>query len=311
MRLIGITTCTNRKRGQVSAQLDVTGLPQGTQTEVAKEWQKRVAAFRQLLSPARDVYCGRSFQEALLAVHGDPAKIWIISGGLGLVRGIDPIPAYNLSLVPGTSPFIGRRIAGKTFDSARWWGSIQRTPSKSPIADLVRSHKDALVVVGLSGAYLPLVRDDLLSLIDADLNRLRITGLGIGTLCPEPLQRCVLPYDDRLDGPDSPIQGTRGDFSSRAMRHFSENVFASNPTGSLKVHKSEVERQLWRWGRAKRFSRQPKSDAEIVEYILQKWNTPNGSASKALRHLRDVENIACEQGRFRNLFLQTHKKVSQ
>lgn len=309
MRLIAITTCTTRKRAPVPVQLDAANLPVGSEIEVAEEWRKRVINSGQNLCQAKDVYCGRSFQEALLAVRGDPAAIWIISGGLGLVRGTDPIPGYDLSLVPGSSAFIGRRIAPRRFDATAWWKGIQRTPVKLPIAELVRSQRDALALLGLSAAYLPLVQEDILSLGDADLSRVRIVGLGIGAACPARLQHCVLPYDDRLDGPDSPIQGTRGDFASRAMRHFAETVFASHPGGSLAAHRSEVERSLSSWARARRFARHPKTDGEIIAYISQKWNTPGASASRALRHLRDCENVACEQGRFRNLFLQTRKKA--
>ena len=47
------------------------------------------------------------------------------------------------------------------------------------------------------------------------------------------------------------------------------------------------------------------------ELILQKTNVMQSSASKGLRYLRDVENIACEQGRFSDLFKRAQKQVSE
>jgi hypothetical protein len=257
-----------------------------------------------------DIYCGRNFQEAAKAAKNDYSRIWIISGGLGLVGGAEIIPPYNLSLVRGSPTYIGAHIDG-SFDPALWWGQIQRGPQKSPIAELVRSNKEALIAISISSPYVPLISDDLLSLGEADLKRIRVFGLGIESACPKRLQPCVMPYDDRFDGPQSPIPGTRGDFSSRAMRHFAEEVFRENPTGSLEDHKKSAQLCLSGWQRAVQFSRKPLSDEEIIELILQKTNVMQSSASKGLRYLRDVENIACEQGRFSDLFKRAQKQVSE
>lgn len=311
MRLLAITTCTNRKRGEVSTDLDVSSVAPGSQVDLAKEWRRRVAASKEVKEPASDVYCGRSFQEALFAVKGVTANIWIVSGGWGLVRGTDLIAPYNLSLARDGSSFVGGRVLGKGFDSASWWHSVQRGRSSTPIADLVRVEKDALFLIGLSDAYLTLIRDDLLSLNDAELKRIRLIGLSLEVRCPDRLQSFVLPYDDRLDGPDSPIPGTRGDFSSRAMHDFAENVFRVDPKGSIDDHKAAVTKRISKWRKAPRFSRQTRTDAEIIDYILKNWSKPGASASRALRHLRDVENIACEQGRFRDLFNRAVRQTSQ
>src|SRR5262249_36128822 len=154
-----------------------------------------------------------------------------ISGGLGLVRGDERIPSYGLSLVPQSSEFIGARVTSEPFDVDRWWREIQRSDQITPLAELLHANPTSIAVIGISKIYLSLVAKDLMSLDDCDLGRLRLIGLGIGNACPARLQRCLLPYDDRLDGPDSPIRGTRTDFSSRAMRHFIESVFPENQAG--------------------------------------------------------------------------------
>ena len=62
----------------------------------ACEWRKRVERAPKAAA-ARDVYCGRSFQEAVLAARTGRADFRIISGGLALVRADETIPTYGVS----------------------------------------------------------------------------------------------------------------------------------------------------------------------------------------------------------------------
>src|SRR5262249_50304897 len=156
-----------------------------------------------------------------------------------------------LSLVRGSSEFIGARVNGEPFDVARWWSEVQRSASRTPLAELLHTNPTVIAVIGISRPYLSLIAKDLMSLEGEGLDRLRLIGLGIGSACPSKLQRCLLPYDDRLDGPDSPIRGTRTDFSSRAMRHFIESVFPEQQAGSIDNHKDAVNRTLGKWRRPK------------------------------------------------------------
>jgi hypothetical protein len=307
MRLIAITTCTDRKKFPVPYDLAASHLPSGSQSAVTSTWRARVRSAG-TVGPATEVYAGRSFKEAVFAAGVGRAEFRIISGGLGLVRGDERIPSYSLSLVRESSEFIGARVTDKPFDVARWWSEIQRSTT-APLAELVHGDPTATTVIGVSKAYLSLIAKDLMSLEDRDLDRLRLIGLGIGNACPARLQRCLLPYDDRLDGPDSPIRGTRTDFSSRAMRHFIESVFSKQQVESIEYHKEVINRLLGNWRRPKFVSRISKTDEEIVDLIKKNWKAIEGKSSLGLRYLRDVENIACEQGRFRSLFQRAAKEV--
>ena len=68
--------------------LSASLLTSGTQQVVSNQWRKAVVLAAQTLSgaKARDIYCGRSFQEAVAASESTD-KLWIISAGLGLVAG--------------------------------------------------------------------------------------------------------------------------------------------------------------------------------------------------------------------------------
>ena len=153
MRLIAVTTCTNRKRRLVSPGLDASSLPFGSQSEVAREWRKRLRAVT-AVAPAIDLYCGRSFQEATSAARAGHADFRIISGGLGFIRGEETIPSYSLSLVRQSPEFIGKRVIGPPFDVSGWWGAIQQSGETSPLAKAICVNRDAIAVIGISNAYL-------------------------------------------------------------------------------------------------------------------------------------------------------------
>jgi hypothetical protein len=77
------------------------------------------------------------------------------------------------------------------------------------------------------------------------------------------------------------------------------------------MHKRSVAAFLDGWERAPRFARQLKSDREIIDVIVASLAETGSQAGRTLRHLRDVKGIACDQGRFKNLFKQALEAVSQ
>src|SRR5207248_6868976 len=101
---------------------------------------------------ARDVYCGRSFQEAAFAARSGRADFQIISGGLGLIRADEAIPAYSLSLVRSSPEFIGSRVLGSPFNASQWWHEFQSGPQGTTLAELVRANRNAVAIVSISSA---------------------------------------------------------------------------------------------------------------------------------------------------------------
>jgi hypothetical protein len=308
MQLIAVTTCTDRKRYPVAPHLDANTLPLGPQEDVACEWRKRVKAAPKA-GVARDVYCGRSFQEAVFAARAGHADLQIISGGLGLIRADEAIPAYSLSLVRSSPEFVGSRVLGSPFNASYWWHDIQANSQSPALAELVRANHNAVAIVSISSAYLSLIADDLSALTPDELARIRIVGLGIQDACPVKLRSCILPYDDRLDGADSPIRGTRGDYAQRAMRHFIESILPECRSVSLETHSSAVSHCLSKWRRPNAITRPSMTDDEIIRLIKKNWRAIEGQSSRGLRYLRDVERVACEQGRFRVLFHRAAQEV--
>ncbi len=253
--------------------------------------------------PARQLYAGRGFSEALAAVKSREADLWIASAGLGLVHGDEEVPGYDLTLSAGSDSSIRRKVTDGPFDAALWWSDLarRRRPKRS-LADLLTSHSADHAVISVPSSYLDLVQDDLLSAGNAALRKVRLVGpLDLERVAPQ-LRRLIMPYDDRLNGPDSSLKGTRADFPQRAARHLLEEACADGLTDNAEEDAERVRTSLRYLTWPEHANRTQLGDDEIVKVILSSWDRASGQSTQMLRLLRDQEGIACEQGRFVQLF---------
>jgi hypothetical protein len=297
-----ITTCTNRKRAPIPDALLARNLPVSTMTEVAREWSVRLKTANPVIH-AKDLYAGRAFREATNVAERVAAKFMIISAGYGLIPDDHQMAPYDLTITPHSDDSISKRLTSIQFDPQDWWEALnQEFGLTAPISDAIRKAPETTFIIALSGSYLRLIRNDLLRLDDEEIQRVRLTGLRPSENIPRRLASVTLPYDDRLDGPDSPIPGTRGDFAQRSLRHFIDEVFLTTPEGSPEVHSRSVASALKNLRRPVKFNRTPMSDDDLVTLIRENLSIVNGQSTKMLRHLRDNLQIACEQKRFQGLF---------
>jgi hypothetical protein len=157
-------------------RLQAERLPSGPQETVSKIWRAwlRDAAPR---IPAKKLYAGRGFAEALAVVESRKADLWVASAGLGLVHGDEEVPGYDLTLSAGSDSSIRRKVTDGPFDAALWWSDLarRRRPKRS-LADLLSSHPAEHIVISLPGTYLELVHEDLLSAGSSALRKVRIVG---------------------------------------------------------------------------------------------------------------------------------------
>ncbi len=217
---------------------------------------------------------------------------YIVSAGLGLVGPNMNVPAYALTTVGSTDENILRKCPPGT-TPLEWWRSAF-TPGI--LAELIGAVEDR-VFLALPRAYLEMVQDDLVSLSDANLSKLRIFTGGGDALRTTKLSHNILRYDSRLDGPDSPIPGTKSDFASRALRHFIE--FTPQTSGNdLPDDKALVDAALTEMRVPVLPKRERRLDVEIREALIDAWAPAKGNRQILLRHLRDVLLVSCEQSRF-------------
>ncbi|MBO6947197.1 MAG: hypothetical protein JJ855_04375 [Rhodospirillales bacterium] len=302
MSAVIITTCTNRKQKAAPRVLQARNLKKGSVEDVAKEWVRRLSGANER-SFAAQVYCGRTFVEASLASEVIGAPLYVISAGLGLVGPDDEIPAYDLTTAKSSKDRIQIKIIDPIVD-ADWWSHLGAAKGdEHPLASLLKAEKNKLAIIGLSSSYLDLVRDDLCSLSMPQINRLRLVGIRPSVDVPEKLASVVMPYDDRLDGPDTPNPGTRGDFAQRALHHFCQLISEKDKQRlDQRAHAQMVRTSLKGKRSPEQISRKAISDDDLIQLVPDLWDRAEGKSSKMLRILRDEEQIACEQGRFATLF---------
>jgi hypothetical protein len=254
--------------------------------------------------PAAELYQGRAFAEAKNIAMELSADLYIASAGLGLISAEDAVPSYSLTVVGESADNVLRRCVGEAPSAEFWWRNInKRLHIQSFTTRVARSPHD-FWLIAVPATYYGMIRDDLMRLTDKDLARIRLFGPRVLTTSTDiVLHKTLIALDDRLDGPDSNIRGTRSDFAQRAMAFFVRNVLTRNPNQDVVSHRqatSKLLRQMDWPSVAPR--RSASTDEEIFKKLDLCWPKAKGQSTKLLRILRDDLLIACEEGRFRRLY---------
>jgi hypothetical protein len=295
-----LTNCTNRKRGPIPQQLLARSLPKATYEAVSAEWVRRLDAASQHYVADR-LYCGRAVTETLQAAGALSAEVVFLSAGLGVVPQAGRVPAYNLTSTPGLPDSINGRL-NEPYSAAQWWkelGIARGNPNA--LARIIRDREPVLVLAALPASYLGMVGKDLENLPPLLRRTLRIIGPRRTEEVPEGLRAHWLPYDWRLDSPETGFNGTTADFPHRALRHFVTEI-SDNVMGlSARQHQTLVENALSRFTPYAQRRGAKASDAEVLVVIRRLWHKCDGNRTRVLRELRAHSGLACEQGRFRRL----------
>ena len=294
-----ITGCTNRKRIGPDHSVTARTLAVGHLEAVRAEWLDRLDKAR-VVAEAVSLYCGRSIVEIRGAARAANAGLAFISAGLGIVCADTAIPSYSLT-VSGRGPDAVLGRITPACSPADWWSGLEPCSRFGRgTADLAREH-GGLLICALPQAYLLMAAPGLISLAESGAIDLRIITAARKENIDQRLHRWTMPYDDRLDGPDSPISGTLGDFPARAARHFVEAILSREPRGAASQHARSVDAALSRWRPSVSRVGRRCSDDEVMALLRKHWQAAEGRSTALLRVLRDDLGIACEQGRFANL----------
>lgn len=303
MLALVITNCTARKRSAQGDLLSFGALPRGPLPEMACAWADQLKSKVPSIK-AEDLYVGRSINEARRAAEHAGTNLRIISAGLGLVSSGDLVTPYDATISGSSASNILQKSNGSRPSSSEWWALLSTAlGTPYPLTRLVmESQRDSIVILSLSRPYLDMVQTDLTSIPRAARRQLRILSHGDNSDLCGLMQPCLVRYDDRFDGPDSPNPGTKADFLQRAAVHFVTEILTRSETATCQEHQSLVEKCLSSMRRPKRPKRRRATDDQVVEFIRQNIHHADGQSSKMLRYLRDELLISCEQGRFKNLF---------
>ena len=301
-KFIVVTNCTARKKAGMPL---VPFTPAGDCIrQVAEEWQTSLAAQSSRLQAGR-LYVGRSILEARNISLDIGAPLFIVSAGIGLVESDEPISGYDIS-ASGKGTELAVTLARLGASKSDWCHLLT---SGKGFGWLLREHPDATVLISLPSEYLDMVLGDLAALPSGDLARVRVFTSPAGRKKIRKVPGLAsLPYDERLES-IAGYAGTRSDFPQRALKHFvtklnghllpideaSRAVTAS--LGGIECKPVPLRRRL--------------DDREICRLICQAWGSVGGNSAKLLRHLRDTELVACEQGRFSRLRRQVEAEIRE
>ena len=294
-----LTNCTSRKRRVGPVVIFPDGPRPRTMRALAESWRSALqeATSRQ---QARHLYLGRSVTDAIRSCVVSGGELLVVSSGLGLVRSEDLVPAYDLT-VADRNGVLSASLQSLGASARTWWRELSAVGiGRGQIAQLIQTCPGRVVLVALPSSYLDMVRDDLDSLADADLERLRIFSSHAGVVAlTERLRACVLPYDARLERIPG-YAGTTVDFPQRALRHFVECLKGHLLSAAL-AH-GVVERALAGLTVHDKPVRTRLSDEAIADVIRENWHANGGSSARLLRFVRREAGIACEQTRFRDIW---------
>jgi hypothetical protein len=297
-----ITSCTNRKRKPTTAGLHIASVASGNLPAVASAWGARLEQAHER-HRAGDIYGGRGFQEAVSAAKALEARLLIVSAGLGLIDAGTSVPAYGCTVLVDAADSVRVRVQDD-FSLSTWWTALREaSPFAQPLAGLVEG-TDGPILIGLSDAYLEMLAPEIAALPAEAIARVRIFTRAPESRIAAPLLPLVMPYDDRLDGLDSGIRGTRSDFASRALAHF----VGLQVSGSAADDAASVTAAIRDWRMPDKVERIRHDDGALVALMHDHWDAAGGSSSRLLRMFRDDLGVACEQSRFAALARQVREE---
>lgn len=291
-----MTACTKRKSRP--ADVSAEALSVGSAASLAEQWCELLEAVSDRLAANR-LYSGRGHRLAAKCAADHGAAQLIVSAGLGLVRAEDLIPSYGLTIAPGELDSVLPHLDAPDA-VADWWQAIVRL---SPFArSLEREWTGSrLLVVALPLRYLKLVAEDLARMSAERRPALRVISAAHPSLLPAVLRPFHLPYDSRLDGPDSNRPGTGSDFLGRAAGHFLA-LAGDAPDADVSVHRDFVNASFAGFRPRQRAQGRSLPDQDLLAIIRGELQAGNKGSSAMLCRLRRELSVACEQGRFKRLY---------
>lgn len=297
-----ITTCTSRKMHATARCLDLSVVSSGGIEDVLSQWCQTAISTAADRFPAREVYRGRSFLEARRAAEAVAGRLYIVSAGFGFLGLDESIPLYDLTITGNGASNVKKKVEGK-FLEREWWAGVNRhiRGDETPISNMVKRSPSKVFVFALSSPYYRLIEGDILAIPRPRRVGLRLLGLGLNKVVDRELSEYVLPYDERFDGPDSPIRGTRGNFAQRAARHFVSELVARG-VADLEEQKRRIVRWQSKWRAPGRPKRERMGDEEILAFLRKTAKkVSSGGYTRMLRTFRDM-GYCCEQKRFAALY---------
>lgn len=302
-----VVTCANRKRRPVPAGLHLRRTAGVRPHPRAARWLQRLTADATDTVPAEHLYAGEHWDTARtlpsIARGFSHATLWVASAGWGLIPAQAPIRAYSATF----SPRHPDSVAADAHGTQLWWQALAAWQGPTPgsprsLAALIAEHPRDRVLVVLSRTYLAACDTDLRAALDlAGPGQVSIIAAGAAEGRPD-IAAWQLPADARLQ---HAVGGTRGALNVR----IAADLLAAALNDHHAMH-DRLRRQLSRAPQLTVYERRRLTDDDVLAFIrARRANDPHATRTRLLRELRDA-GMACEQGRFGDLFTTAARSAS-
>lgn len=316
-RLQIIVSCTDRKRHPVPDELRLRAFLDAQPAKRARRWWSQLSSHASDLCEAEVLYLGDHWTVArelptLADQQGFRATLWVASAGYGLIPAHAPIRSYSATFVAGHPDSVAPASNGipRHRLAATWWSRLSSFEGPDPaaprtIAELLGRDPTTYVVVVASPDYVLSMEDDIVDALRAsrDPDRFIIVTSPV-QFSTQALAQHVVPSVARLQ---ALLGGTRQSLHARTARKILSEL--GRWPLSASGQQQRYLRLLARCPEAPTFERRRLTDEQVLRFIRGALRrSPELSCSRLLRSLRDGGR-ACEQGRFRDLYMQVRGEV--
>ena len=304
-----VVTCTDKKTLREPSALAVRSLPKGPPSVREKEWIRRLRNAPGETIAVRRLYLGNAWSitkslEPESANVGVDLTLWVASAGYGILSMDAKVHPYAATFSHG-SDSIGGEEAGKS-----WWKRLARW--KIPgigcrsFVELVAESSGRPVLIAASALrrrtdeeILAAMRDDLTAA--ARLSSPRKFGIiSAGFRKVGELEPYIIPADSRFQ---RTLQGPTHSLNVAVLRHAVRTSERWYP--DLAELRKQFGQELSSLPPMATYDRATQSDEQVQEFIRRETTLSPGIAmSPLLRRLRS-QGLACEQSRFKKLYLRT------
>jgi hypothetical protein len=299
-----VVTCSKRKRTTSCTPVRL-GQIRGESVETRVDnWICGLEDGGNCTHNARDLYVGEQWSR-LRKLENEPGlpedvHFWILSAGYGLIPFEALIRPYGATFSKSSRNSVFDPSWGLPYGEAvcRWWRRLGSWvgPADTPrsIDRLAAADPSSAILVAASPVYLSAIRDELDAAVGHLDHReaLLVFSGGSGRKTSRELE-----FDSRL----------RGRFGGSLMA-LNVNVLAATLQAAIPLNRTAVQDQLDLWMSQTpplpSHNREPLSDEAVRRYISSELDEdPGAKWTPLLRKLRDDVGHACEQKRFRALFM--------
>lgn len=294
-------TCTARKTADAlpMAQMrNVHGVRLATRV---KDWFDRIGSVQIDRRPAKHLYCGSAWLPVTKLLSDSTLRIWIISAGHGLITTETEISPYAATFTNDHPDSVIPQSETR-FTTSDWWMACAsrgaNTNEPRTISEIASKFPKAPLIIALSSEYLKAVEKDLtearsmLSIPDL------LVIISSGAKKAGDLEPNLLPCDSRMEWS---VGRGRSALNARILRKIVTENRSKLRSSLLRDEILRIQKSL---PPANYPDRTQTSDDEVRQFILARIKAGGpASHSRFLREYRSTGR-ACEQSRFRSLFLE-------